>query len=452
MLMRFIVENFACFGDEVTFSMVASKDKRHPKHLIEKTDGAKVKTLRVAGLYGANGHGKTKLVDAIAFLQKFVLEGVKPSADISTQPFRLARDKRQAPTRFEISFHYDLIDYDYGIVMDYKSVREEWLFSRAKTKEILLFSRETTDDGKTSVSFGSSLRRSARDGFLQYVAQGVRPNQAFLTECAERNVDIIKPAYNWFLKILTIVSPIPSQISGFERLLSEPSFVDFTANLLRDSGVGIDRIDAQIIDLEEKIADLSYEKLKDASKHEAHLLGDDDGILGSFQFDEESSKVIAKTINTIRKDDFDEDIRFSLDEESSGTRRMMELSPILFNPGSKELVYVVDELDRKLHPLLSYQIVKSFLEKSPQNTKGQLIFTTHNTHLLDTELLRRDEIWFVEKRPNGSSDLFSLVNFKIRPDLELEKGYLHGRFGAIPLMGNIRALGWDKPKAREIHK
>jgi AAA15 family ATPase/GTPase len=101
-------------------------------------------------------------------------------------------------------------------------------------------------------------------------------------------------------------------------------------------------------------------------------------------------------------------------------------------------VFIVDELDRKLHSLLAFQLVDLFLCQS----RGQIIFTTHTTHLLDLELLRRDEIWLVQKKPNGSSDLYSLNDFKIRPDLDVRKGYLEGRFGGVPFVGDVKALGW----------
>ena len=135
---------------------------------------------------------------------------------------------------------------------------------------------------------------------------------------------------------------------------------------------------------------------------------------------------------------------FRMDEESDGTQRITQLIPILYDVDQGlEKVVLIDELDRKLHPHLSRLIVETFLTNSESS---QLIFTTHDTNLLDTELLRRDEIWFMQKDKLGRSQLYSLAEFKIRPDLQLEKGYLNGRFGAIPFIGDISKLGLDEKK------
>jgi hypothetical protein len=138
---------------------------------------------------------------------------------------------------------------------------------------------------------------------------------------------------------------------------------------------------------------------------------------------------------TKRIDDTGEPVDFSLDEESSGTCRLLDLAPMLYE--HDERVYVVDELDRKLHPMLTYAFVEEFIKKS----SGQLVLTTHNTYLMNLELLRRDEIWFVQKRADGSTDLYSLAELKVRPDLNIRKGYLTGRFGAIPYLGNLHDIG-----------
>jgi len=134
-------------------------------------------------------------------------------------------------------------------------------------------------------------------------------------------------------------------------------------------------------------------------------------------------------------------IDFSLNEESEGTQRLIHLLPSLFllKQDSEKVVFL-DELDRRLHPQLSRRFVE--VELGCRNKNNQLIFTTHDTNLLDLDLLRRDEIWFVEKNQQGSSSCYSLAEFKIRPDLKIERGYLNGRFGAIPFFGNIESLGW----------
>jgi AAA15 family ATPase/GTPase len=134
-------------------------------------------------------------------------------------------------------------------------------------------------------------------------------------------------------------------------------------------------------------------------------------------------------------------IDFHMNDESDGTQRIIHLAPMLFDISEgRERVIVIDELDRRLHPYLSRLVVQTVLQCAFNN---QLLFTTHETSLLDLELLRRDEIWFVEKNESGSSHLYSLAEFKVRPDLQIEKGYLNGRFGAVPFVGDIVSLGWN---------
>jgi AAA15 family ATPase/GTPase len=138
-------------------------------------------------------------------------------------------------------------------------------------------------------------------------------------------------------------------------------------------------------------------------------------------------------------------VDFSIEEESEGTQRLINLIPILFSLKNKsEKVILLDELDRRLHPLLSRQFLEFFLQGKAEEMRNQLIFTTHDTNLLDLDILRRDEIWFLEKNQQGASHLYSLAEFKIRPDLKIDKGYLNGRFGAIPFFGDIHSLGWSK--------
>lgn len=127
-------------------------------------------------------------------------------------------------------------------------------------------------------------------------------------------------------------------------------------------------------------------------------------------------------------------VEFQFSEESSGTQRLMEILPVLADAESQERVYVIDELDRKLHPALSRLFVETFIYRCDEPSRTQLIFTTHDTHLMDRKLLRRDEIWFLEKDRWGASTLYPMTDLKVRPDLKIEKGYLQGRFGAVPLV------------------
>ena len=158
-------------------------------------------------------------------------------------------------------------------------------------------------------------------------------------------------------------------------------------------------------------------------------------------FKDKNGQVNLTQLKTSHRHENGDLIDFSMDEESEGTQRLINLIPSLYILGKDaEKVIFIDELDRRLHPLLSRSFVESAI--NCRSRENQLIFTTHDTNLLDLDLLRRDEIWFVEKNKNGVSDCYSLAEFKIRPDLKIEKGYLNARFGAIPFFGNPKDLGW----------
>ena len=146
-------------------------------------------------------------------------------------------------------------------------------------------------------------------------------------------------------------------------------------------------------------------------------------------------------------------VTFTEQEQSEGTQRLIHLLPALFGLNENlEQVVIIDELDRRMHPLVSRMLVEAATEGNGEPRQSQLIFTTHDTNLLDLDLLRRDEIWFVEKDQGGASHLYSLAEFKVRPDLDIEKGYLNGRFGAIPFIGDVRSLGWTEPQSSETEQ
>ncbi|MCX7112198.1 MAG: ATP/GTP-binding protein [Proteobacteria bacterium] len=450
MLLRFTVENLCCFAEETVFSMVADKDDQHPAHEISLREGYKLKALRTAALYGANAHGKTKLVEAMSLVQKLVTKGRKPGQSIPVAPFRLDAGKRSLPSRFEFVIFHEGVEYTYGFVANSKRILEEWLFAKPKSQEVRYFERVTDDQGNTKVEFGPLLKRkeAGEAQFLEFVARGTRENQLFLTEAVERNVKSVKPVYEWFDGVLKLV-PTNQPMQSIElRACEESSFIEFMGRFLRSADTGINGIETE----EEK---LDYERHLPSfpgtlrKKLDGHLV---EGHSAAFMSSEEGEPSLAirpgkdgpvlARLKTQHQDKQGETVLFNVEEESSGTQRIMQILPILADLKAGNGVYVIDELDRKLHPLLSRLFVEAFLEMS-KGQNCQLIFTTHETSLLNLDLLRRDEIWFVEKDRTGASHLYSLASLKVRPDLKIERGYLQGRFGAIPFIGDTRDLGWS---------
>lgn len=447
MLLQFIVENFRCFAQETIFSMVANAElEQHHDHLIQLTP--KIKLLRTSALYGANAHGKTKLIEAIGFAKQLIVHGVSGTKSISVEPFRLDKTLQTQPSRFEFIIYYQNIRYHYGFIINHQRVVEEWLFVTPKIKEMRYFERVTSETGKVTIEIGASLagKNSKQRQFLEFVAQGTRPNQLFLTEALERNVEKLKPLYEWFEDVLEVVPATPRYLPLEIRANQEKSFITFLGDFLKQADTGIQEIKT----VEEEF---NYEK---------HFPGLPEQIRFEIENDISQGKtvimVIEGTSYTLCADESGEPVLIRLEtqhqghdgsvvsfdfaKESAGTQRLTHLLPILVDLLNSEKVYLIDELDRSLHALLPKLFLETYLKMVAPKHRSQLIFTTHDTHLLDFKLLRQDEIWFLEKNEHGASHLYSLMELKINPELNLQKGYLQGRLGGIPFLGDPEQLGW----------
>jgi AAA15 family ATPase/GTPase len=339
-----------------------------------------------------------------------------------------------------------------------EQILEEWLHGipQGRKREVMYFERITSTSTKkeTTVEYGTILKgRSPINGVstkrhlnLEFIATGTRFNQLFLTEAVDRSVKELMPVFNWFKKILTI---IPAEVNFTTLEIgvhgNEP-FTDFLSAFLKSAGTGIESISTQRIDIDSEQYFLSLPKSeRDVLSQELDRSSD-----VMIQTPEGGRVILSKdaegklTLMRLRIKHRSEDgnlVDFSMEEESEGTQRLIHLVPSLFIlKQDSEIVVFLDELDRRLHPLLSRYFVETAINCRAKG--NQLVFTTHDTNLLDLDLLRRDEIWFIEKDSQGASSCYSLAEFKIRPDLKIEKGYLNARFGAIPFLGDIQNLGW----------
>ena len=438
MLLQFSVENMGCFAEEAHFSMVASADESHPEQTLASSAGQKPTILRAAALYGANGHGKSKWIEALQFAQQLIVQGTRPGQPLATRPFRLSKQHPQQPSRFEFVIDYQDNEYSYGFVINNSMVLEEWCFARPKGREVKLFERLTDTKQQVTVEAGAALvgRSSKQRQFIEFVAQGTRANQLFLTEAVARNVEPLRPLYQWFQEVLTIVSATGRYQPLEIRASREEDFLALMGDFLARAGTGIAKVIAVSepfeLDSLAFMSDSVQQKLLDDIQ-KGHIVTLVDQVGATFTLCKgEQGGVEAMRLQTIHQGVDGVEAQFDFEEESAGTQRLMEILPMLADVRAQEKVYLVDELDRKLHPLLSRFFVESYLHSGGNQPRGQLIFTTHDDNLLDLALLRRDEIWFIEKSPQGASTLYSLADLKIRPDLKVAKSYLLGRFGAVP--------------------
>lgn len=435
MLVKFAVENFRSFRDEVVLDMVASSESQHKHHVIEDNQGKKVTILRAAAIYGANASGKSNLVGAISFARDFIINGTKSDQKIPIIPFKLDSSSNEKPSKFEFIIKYQGILYTYGFVIDKNNVLEEWLHVVQNKREAMFFERLTTKKDEANVKIGPSFAKENSDEskFLQFVAKGTRPNQLFLTEANEKNVSNIKDLLNWFKNVLVIITADQDFSTFYYNNRNDMKFIGFVGDFLRTAGTGIEAVD--IVTEEFK-----FEALPDITRFfkDGNIVSAFKSRMKVMKGDPGKQEIMRiKTRHGNKKDK----IFLEILEESDGTQRLLDYLPFLYSScvAGDEKVLLIDELDRSMHPLLSRMIMSFFLRNEVAN-KGQMIFTTHDTNLLDKDLLRRDEIWFMEKDKDQNSHLYSLADFKVRPDLSYGKGYLQGRFGAIPFIGDFKNL------------
>ena len=400
MLINFTVGNYRSFKEQKTLSMEATAITELKERLIIK---GKHKLLPSAVIYGANSSGKSNLIKAMREFIRLVKGSSKLNSNdiLDIIPFLLCDESENQPSYFEIELFIENDIYRYGFEVDNKRVCGEWLFEKkeGKIKEKCLFIRTLEGIGvEKGFEEGSGLEDKTRD------------NALFLSIVDSFNGTIAK-------KIVYAISTVLI-ISGINHdpLFLYTNFACDNANNFKE----------EILDLIKKF-DLGFDNF-DVPKDE-ELANKIKAYTFHNKYDNEGNFIEKKQFNM-------------LEHESSGTNKLFDLVAIIFTILEVGAILVVDELDAKLHPILTRRIIDLFNDKETNPNNAQLIFATHDTNLLNTKTFRRDQIWFTEKNSKEASDLYSLVEFKesdgtkIRKDSSLEKNYINGRYGAIPFIKN----------------
>lgn len=443
MLIRFTVENFLSFNQRIDFNLLASEEENHGHHVVNFAQTQPRKILRTSIIYGANASGKSNLIKAMAFAQKMIVEGIEKSQNIPLIPFRLSENGQSQPSRFEFEFCVANKAYAYGFILNKQRVIEEWLFDINQAEEISIFERREQLIGfnnKHPLFENISAEDQQR---LEFEAKGTRENLLFLTNCAERNLKRFNLFYSWFQEKLSIIFPHSEQLSLY--LLSNMDN-DFFNQTMQFFDFGINKIHFEPLSLE-KDREMPHE-IKDKIKSSFPYGSGKVQFISWSNFNyliKESSEYILEAfkIFTLRTDTENKAILFELSEESDGTRRIINLMPILMNLRENDTTIIIDELERSLHALLSYKLFELVLNHAAfKQHHSQLIATTHEVNLLNIkQLFRKDEIWFVEKDKMQQSMLYSMADAAVE-ELNLVNGYLNGRFGGIPFLADIESLGW----------
>ncbi len=433
MLLQFSIKNFRTFKNKATLSLIASnydKDTREHENVItDEKFGYRL--LKSAVIYGANASGKSKLLDAIAFMRHFVINSSKETQQgerIDVEPFRLSVETEYEPSEFEIIFVFNGALFRYGFEVTQERVVAEWLYHKPKTKEIELFYRDGDQFDTHDRNFpkGSAVTKQGL----------VRNNALLISVAAQFNEQMAITVTDWFkrLRFLSGLSEVGYQ--GFSMGKTEsPTQKVKILELLRAADLGIQDIKLQKLDANKLPKEIPQE-LRDKILREIK---------------EENAEFIADVLTTHKKYDLNkmqvDQVSFSLDDdESSGTRKFFALTGPILDVLENGYTLVIDELDSKLHPNLVCKIVSLFNSVEFNKKDAQLIFNTHDTNLLNSGLFRRDQIWFTNKDRYGEAKLYSLADFKsdeVKKNEPFEENYIRGKYGAVPYLGFFGNLNFN---------
>ncbi|QYY35261.1 ATP-binding protein [Ruficoccus sp. ZRK36] len=448
MIVTFSVSNFRSFSEEVTFSLVASsRAGNDQKNHLVPIPNSDMSVLRAGVIYGANGSGKSNFCKALEYLRSLALDAQEKGSGTGREPFRFSKENC-TDSCFDIQFISNDKLYRFGISVDDDKIIDEWLILIEGKREHVIYERSTDKNGNVTVD-GKGLK-SADKKLRALTHVGGIKEQSFLATIRatlEQNSfnDSIRDVIQWFDTGITLVTP-DSKFKPIGHVLSEDSdFLTFSSDFLHASSTGIDRLN--VIKREIKDDEISIYLRSDdfLDKFVKSLPEDSRGVveIGPTQeisIDKKNGiKFSLINIESIHSHENGEDISMDLSEESDGTQRLLNLLPALHDMKQKNAVFVIDEVERSMHPLLIHKFMEYFLGGCCDG-RSQMIVTTHESHLLDQELLRRDEVWFAEKDQRGASKMYSLSDFQPRRDLKIEKNYLEGRFGAIPFLAGIDSL------------
>ena len=415
MLVQFTVENFLSIRDKVYLSLEPSKDSEHPENLITKGD---YKAVNSVAIYGANASGKSSLFKAItvALIMIRNSNNVQVTDKLPMTPFKFDFESRNKPTSFEFTFiAKDGRKYIYGFSATTEKVVEEYLYCYNTSKPTLLFDLNENEKPKFNRAYKVK---------LEAAYQMNTANKLFLATATTWNVECTKSPFEWLAESIDTFTDV-MELGGvaFEKYRTDENrkYIEFTKNLLKQADINISSIEVdakevmggpalpfQIV-VQGKIIPPNEGKHYDVEITTGYTVVDENGEKTEFSL--------------------------TLQEESIGTQLLFFYGPLLKDAFEKGKTIVLDEIDKSMHPSLVKFIMNLFRDPDVNKNGAQLIVTTHETGILSLDMFRRDQIYFTEKdSKSGVTDLYSLDEFSVRKTENIEKGYLMGRYGAIPFL------------------
>lgn len=390
MFIEFKVSNFWSIHKRQTFSMVASPGTELESNLCISDCDLNLRLTRAAVIYGPNAGGKSNLLNALAFMKMFVVSSAtqyQQGDKIRTQSFSFDKSSNKEPSEFEITFVKDNIRYQYGFTADTDRIFEEWLFAYPAGHAQKWFSRAYN---KKTEEYSWKFSQKFFKGGKQ-VSDLTRSNVLFLSNAVKLNNKQLSPIFDWFLQDLMLLDPTTAKA------------YDSTASIqLLKTETGKKKLLQFMLAADPSIVDIRVEE-----------------------------NIPNPKIYLIHSGNVSLELQF----ESVGTRRLFAYAGHWIYALEHGKTLIVDELDNSLHPLLVRFLIELVCNPKTNKKNAQLIFSTHDTSLLDNELFRRDQIWFVEKDEMNATTLYSLLEFSPRKQEAFGRGYLHGRYGALPYIG-----------------
>lgn len=420
MLIQFSVKNFTSFKDKQVFSMEAGTGDENIENIINADE----RILKSTALYGANASGKTNLIKAFsaAIMMIRLSNNRQPGEKLmQMEPFAFDDKTKNEPCEFEFIFNTDNNKYVYGFKADKDKIHEEYLYQYFSAKATRIFERTNCNEYEFLQTDKSKLDAIRKQNL---------ENKLFLATATTWNYDKTRAPYLWFAQLIDTYSG-GMLLNDFvlESYNKDESMElkKFTLKLLEEADIIIKDFNVDVVEheLDNNMA-LFIKSLNIPAQFAPQKQRDVNIIMTHEVIDENNNK---------------KEYSINYNNESSGTQILFSMAPILKQVFENGKIIIIDELERSLHPSLVEMIIKFF--HNPEINKGnaQLIFNTHDTNLLSLDLFRRDQIWFAEKDPKkGATELYPLDDFSVRKTENIQKGYLNGRYGAIPFVATGDSL------------
>lgn len=446
MLKRFTVENFSSFKNENIFDLTAGRTELNPSHIV---DFKNTKVLKSAIVYGANASGKSNLIKAIDYAKNIITMGID-RLDTYKKYFRLDNESKAQPSSFEFEIEINGFFYSFGfsISIENRTIIEEWLYDIGKSSPEMIFERKNNE-----IILGKSLQSSTtKTRFNIYIDDMKKQkNKLFLSEVSNKKLDlkdatVFNEIFDWFDTKLLILYP-NSKFGGIGTINDDNNLLQIYKTHLCQFDTGIvdfksieDDFDNVFKEFPSHIKETILSQMtKEKNPNSKAILNINGDLLTIFR-DEKNDLKVCK-LGILHNSSNNGSEVFELKDESDGTKRLFDLIPLIAK-FPDNFTILIDEVDRSLHPKLTKDFFKLFYELNQGKT--QLIVSTHESTLLDLNLVRRDEIWFIEKNQEGASSLYSLNQFKTRYDTKIDKAYLLGRYGAIPIFKSLQDIHNDE--------